>query len=48
MQAPIVIFDHVKKVVTVVQQGPAYDKNVEEALTALRGQVTTASGTSAR
>ncbi len=44
MQSPVIIFDHVNKVVTVAHQGSGDDKKVEEVLAAQRDQVTTAGG----
>jgi hypothetical protein len=47
MESPIIIFDHVNKVVTIAQQG-IHDKKVDEALAAQRQQVTSAGGIPAR
>jgi hypothetical protein len=47
MESPIIIFDHVNKLVTVAQQG-AHDTKVDEALAAQREQVTSAGGAPAR
>jgi hypothetical protein len=47
MESPIIIFDHVNKMVTIAQQG-AHDKKLDEAMAAQREQVTTASGVPAR
>jgi hypothetical protein len=47
MEGPIIIFDHVNKMVPVAQQG-AHDKKVDEALAAQREQVTSAGGVPAR
>jgi hypothetical protein len=48
MQGPVVVFDHIRKSVTVSQPGPTSDKQVQEALAAQRGQVTSAAGSPAR
>lgn len=47
MQSPTVIFDHIKKTVTVAQVGLT-DRQVQEVLAAQRGQVTSAAGSPAR
>lgn len=44
MQSPIIVFDHIHKTVTVAQQGPVYDKKVEEVLAGQREQVTSTGG----
>ena len=44
MQSPIVVFDHIKKTVTMSPQGPVQDRAVEDVLAGLRQQVTSASG----
>ena len=41
MQGPIIIFDHVRKLVTTVQTGPRPDKRVAELLAAQRKQIAT-------
>lgn len=48
MQSPTLIFDHIKKTVTVSQPGPMSEKQVQEALAAQRNQVTSAAGSRAR
>lgn len=48
MQNPIIVFDHVKKVVTVAQPGPVYNRKMVEALAAQRAQVTGSAGKPAR
>jgi hypothetical protein len=41
MQAPIVVFSHVQKTVTMVPTGPAADKRLDELLASQREQVST-------
>lgn len=48
MQSPTLIFDHIKKSVTVSQPGPTSEKQIQDALAAQRGQVTSAAGSRAR
>ena len=44
MQSPTIIFDHINKVVTTLQPGPALDKKLAEVVAAQRDQTTSASG----
>jgi hypothetical protein len=45
VQSPIIIFDHINKVVTAVPAGaPADDRRVAEILAAQRDQVATSTG----
>lgn len=44
MQSPIILFDHIKGVMTVVQQGPAQAKKLEELTDAQRAQIATSGG----
>jgi len=48
MQSPIIVFDHIRKVVTVAQPGPTYDKTVAEVAAAQAGQVTSSGDNPAR
>lgn len=48
MQSPIMVFDHVKQSVTIVQQGAANDKKVTDVLAAQREQVTSSGSSAAR
>jgi hypothetical protein len=41
MQSPIVVFDHIRKVVTTLQTGPRPDKRLAELLAEQREQVAT-------
>jgi hypothetical protein len=41
MQGPIIIFDHVRKLVATVQTGPRPDKRVAELLATQRKQIAT-------
>ncbi len=44
MQSPILVFDHISKVVATVQPGPTEDRTLADVLTAQQEQVSTASG----
>ncbi len=48
MQSPIMVFDHVAKTVSVIQQGAATDKKVAEAFAAQREQITSSGNSPAR
>jgi hypothetical protein len=41
MQAPIIIFDHIRKVVAAIPMGPNADKKIAEVLATQRKQVAT-------
>jgi hypothetical protein len=41
MQAPIIVFDHIRKTVATVPTGPAADKRLAELLESQRNQVAT-------
>jgi hypothetical protein len=45
MQSPTIIFDHINRMVTSLQPGPALDKRVAEVIAAQQHQVTSSSGT---
>ena len=41
MQSPIIVFDHIRKVVATVQTGPRPDKRIADILAAQRNQIAT-------
>jgi hypothetical protein len=41
MQAPILVFSHIKKTVATIPTGPAADKRLDEVLASQRKQVAT-------
>ena len=45
MQSPTIIFDHINKVFTTLQPGPALDKKAAEVAAAQKDQVTGSGGT---
>jgi hypothetical protein len=41
MQAPILVFDHIKHIVATIPTGPAADKRLAELLASQREQIST-------